>query len=172
MCALLDQLISAAYKHRTSAGCPVTADEIGGDHHKYLIVFSILLELDFGQYVDTFKSKEIHDETLSISLHELKKKLRGMTLEPGLASSDELAEKFDKVQWKYRPVRLEKDMKPECIGKNILPFCKKVSIKKGGTAHVWQVLVQEEFVGVTLREAVSKDPHAKFYDPEFGVVRE
>lgn len=159
----VDRLLRAVYRDRKSPGLPITAKEVDS---RYLLVFSILLELESGKHIDSFKTVEISDLRLPETLYNLQKKIEAIS---GLNSS-KLAEAFDQLQWRYRPVRLEMDMSPTCSEHAIIPICRKEPIKQGGTAKVWQILVQEEFVDHNLREAVWSDPHARIKDKVFGWV--
>jgi hypothetical protein len=81
----------------------------------------------------------------------------------------DIANRFDRAQWQFCPAKFEKGDDIDYINENrIIPICKKKAINnKGGTAVLWHVAVQEEFLGKKLREAV---PSSRFVDSEFGPV--
>jgi hypothetical protein len=43
-------------------------------------------------------------------------------------------------------------------------------LNSGGTANVWQIVVQEEFVDPKLRSSLAEDVYAKYEDREYGMV--
>ncbi|KAJ9660233.1 hypothetical protein H2201_006979 [Coniosporium apollinis] len=160
----VDRLLRAAYRDGEGPFFPITAKQVERGH---LVVFSILLELNKGKHIDQFKSAGI-DDRLPVSLEDLKSRLKGIDKVPGSNSSEQLAVAFERLQWRYCPLPLEMDMSPDCAEHRIIPICKKGLIKAGGTAKVWQILVQKEFVDNDLQKAVCNDPHANVRDKDFG----
>jgi len=79
-----------------------------------------------------------------------------------------LAMRFDEMQWRFCPAILELGMSREFGRDRVMPICGKEEINtKGGTAKLWQIKVQEEFVDPKLRNAALS---AKFPDENFGNV--
>ncbi|KAF2006619.1 hypothetical protein P154DRAFT_615336 [Amniculicola lignicola CBS 123094] len=127
-----------------------------------LVVFSILLDLGIGHLVHHLAKKDIVDNRLPVNLSYLKKKLK--PLEDG----EKIAELFNKRQWKFLPAQFRYNMDKEFFEERIIPICRKDSLASGGTAHVWQIVVQKEFVGPKLRNHLAQDEFAVYDDEEFG----
>ena len=133
-----------------------------------LLVFAILLLHGFGDRVHHFRRANIADNILGTS------SLSYRTLRHMLRDDAEQANKvltlFDRDRWKFCPVEIRSDMeKTYLYDRQIVPFCKKQAInEKGGTAQVFQVLLQEDFVSSELQDRMS---YSKVEDKEFGTVR-
>ena len=161
------RLLQAAYRDRAKPGLPITAEQlIPGEHYCCLIVFSILLKIGAGQLVHTFQRAEIVDGALPIDLRSLKIKLAAV--DSNIA--EELISKFDEMQWRFCAVKFDLDISRDYVKNRIIPICRKERINsKGGTAQLWQIEVQEEFVGHKLREVALS---SRYDDPkdDFGYV--
>lgn len=158
-------LLKEAYRDRKEWGYPILAESVCNGDRRCLLVFSILLACGSGKFIHQFRSHDIIDRHLPMDLAQLRKKIRAMNLsdQPGLA------DRFDSLQWQFFPVKLEFDDQNVYPEKRILPICKKEKInEKGGTAQLYQIAVQEEFVGPNLRSAVAS---SRYEDNEFGTVR-
>lgn len=129
-----------------------------------LIIFSILLQLDLGHLVDHFQRWGQFDVHLPIDRSLLQQKFKNVSV----SNAPKLAMRFDEMQWRFCPVILELGMSWEFGRDRVIPICGKEEINtKGGTEKLWQIKVQEEFVGPKLRNAALS---AKFSDKEFGNV--
>lgn len=161
-----NRLLAAAYRDRSQPGLPISAEQLSTGEDRCLLVFSILLELQFGQLIDRFQRLDLVDKHLPIDLWSLQAKLQGLDL----PQPKSLANDFNDIQWRYCAARFDLGVGREHPKSKIIPICKKEEInEKGGTARLWQVAVQEEFVGPKIRKAV---PNSRFYDPKdnFGWV--
>jgi len=160
-------LLGAAYRHRKQPHPPVSSEEISSGDNCCLLVFSILLELGKGELIDHFQRLSIVDRLLHIDRQTLETKLQAMELAPNqLPDVASLAEQFDAIQWRFCPAMFEFRVGLNHPPNKIIPFFKKEKINdKGGTAQLWQVAVQEEFVSDKIRKAV---PNSRFHDATDG----
>jgi hypothetical protein len=155
------RLLHAAYHHRIQPGLPISSEQISAGEHGCLLVFSILLELHLGHLVHHFQRQDIVDKHLPIDLRSLQAKIWLMDRED-LPNAESLPERFEKAQWRYCPAIFDLGVGWDHPRNKIIPICKKEQINdKGGTARLWQIAVQKEFVGHRLREAVS---NSMFHD--------
>lgn len=141
-----------------------------GDPDCCLDLFSILLEIGFGHLLRPLESQGIRDKKLPVTLHELQRQLEGVEFpsDKAVPLKRELAEKINRVQWRYRPVRFELGMSEKSLSMDyILPICRKQKISETATATFYQIQVQEEFVGEKLRQLV---PQSRFCDEQYGQV--
>ena len=152
---------------------PFEAVDINGQYSgKYLLVWAILLNIetgDYGKHIQSFRTHSIDDRRIPVNLTDLRGVLE-RNHSDNTVSADPLCKEFMKHQWKYCPIKFERNMNTDCLEQEILPICKKKPIKAGGTAEVWQIAVQEEFVGVRLREALRGNNHASYHDEKYGKV--
>ena len=143
---------------------PPEAHQIQAEKNCCLIIFSILLKLDLGHLVDHFQRWGQFDVHLPINRSLLQQKFKNISV----SNAPKLAMRFDEMQWRFCPAILELGMSREFGGDRVMPICGKEEINtKGGTAKLWQIKVQEEFVGPKLRNAALS---AKFSDEKFGNV--
>jgi hypothetical protein len=68
---------------------------------------------------------------------------------------DLAARKFYNRQWAFSPATFDLHLGQEWAKNRVIPICNKEEINVGGTAKVYQIEVQEEFVGEQLKEVVS-----------------
>ena len=157
-------LLKAAYRDRKEMGYPIELESVCSGEDRCLLVFSILIVCGFGKFIDKFRSRDIVDRHLPMTLVQLRKEIGAMKIDNGY----ELADSFDSLQWQFFPVKFEFDSQKAYPRNRILPICKKEIInKKGGTAQLYQVAVQQEFVGQSLRNSV---PSSLYHEEEFGPV--
>jgi hypothetical protein len=151
-------LLDYAYRNRRSPAPPLRADDVCKGEESCALVFSILLGLGHGELIDLFENRGLCDKRLPIPLSDLKDlKDRGFPY----------AEEFNKKQWAFCPANFDYHSR-NYHGDRIIPICKREEISdKGGTARLWQIAVQEEFVKESLKERV---PNSKFPDGTFGWV--
>ena len=129
-----------------------------------LLVFSILYDMGASGLIEDFQRWEFEDNKLPINVLVLEAKLK----EKNSAEATLLAEKFDKRQWTFCPAKFDDSRSFDCEKSRIVPICKRGLLSnKGGTSVLWQIAVQEEFVGEKLRQMSVK---MTFTDPTFGVV--
>ncbi|OTA58295.1 hypothetical protein K449DRAFT_397906 [Hypoxylon sp. EC38] len=144
--------------------------KISNGEDRCLIVFAILLELGYGQLIDVFQRSGTIDKKLPISdisnTELLEKDLRKW----GIRDTEGFWESFKERMWSYHPCPLSLGMRnmfsdPD-RGRWIMPFCKRQRINmKGGTAQVWEVVVQESQVPHSLALAAGRSVYT---DSEYG----
>jgi hypothetical protein len=152
------RLLKAAYYRRHEyEPLPTSYESLTRGENSCLLVFCILLLLDYGDLVNRFQREHKVDKILPIPLFTLRNIFDGHREDVGMSEkeADELAARFNREQWRFCPAAFEIG-DPRNFGKDrVLPFCVKQIINlKGGTASLWQVEVLEEFVGLQLREKV------------------
>jgi hypothetical protein len=160
------RLLRYAYYKKSSVGLPVREDRIHSGPKPSLLVFSILLKIGCGHLLHHWRQKDIVDQSLPIPLYSLQKLVERMDI-PNV-DKDDITNNFDRAQWRFCPAKFELGDDIDYINKDrIIPICRKKLINdKGGTAELFQIAVQEEFVGKRLREAVSS---SRFDDRKSGL---
>jgi hypothetical protein len=130
------------------------------DDTRCLLIFSILLELGEGNLIHALLKHDYTDRKLPLDLAQLE---RNSTFKqnPGLSK------RFNDTQWKYCPVRFELTGERDLTQDHIVPIFCKQRINEGGTAVIYEILVQEEFVNEALRAAV---PYSRGVDSQYGPV--
>ena len=137
--------------------------------HRCVLVFGILLEQDYGHLIKLFQSAGIFDRILAESAFR-KESLRNKLLEKGILDVDKIIERFEKAKWAYLSPELTLHMEGIFEGDDyVLPFCRRKRVNdKGGTAAVYHVLVQKQFVvDPDLQQALEK---SLIQDPDYGDV--
>lgn len=160
------RLLLAAYRNRIQPGLPIHVEQFSPGEDCCILVFSILLELGKGEFVHICQRQNIVDRHLPMDSRSLRRKLA----KESIPNPEELAIKFDDLQWRFCAAKFNLDIDRDHVKNVIIPICSKEMINaKGGTAQLWQIAVQEEFVGSKLKEAVSS---SGFDDPRdnFGYV--
>ena len=143
-----DRLLQCAYSNRPSPGIPMTSDKLKPGDDCCLLVFCILQKIGRGHLIDVFSRKDKIDRSLPISQKDLK------AIADDVNDADLLC-KFSKLQHRFRPARFNLHGRIEWDEDMVVPIYRKYSIKKGGTAQLWQIDIPEEFVGQTLRDVSS-----------------
>jgi hypothetical protein len=122
------------------------------------LVFSILMVLNRPKLLGQFQDVGIKDHALPISLQLLIELLTQL----GLSDADELARKFDCLQWSFTPTVIE----PKNVHlkkQSIVPIHRREILKKdkdgnpvsrGGTSQIFVVEVLEEFLSPALKEDI------------------
>jgi hypothetical protein len=158
------RLVEYAY-HKSHDWAPISHAKISRQGSDCcVLVFCILLDLGKGELIDTFAKKNLVDQQLPISLADLEEQLKS------LDGGSELAKRFNQRQWRFNPARFGLDMEKEWTEHKIIPICRKEHLNEGGTAHVWQISVQEEFVEDDLKRYLQGDESACYEDPDYGKV--
>jgi len=151
----LHMLLNHAYRNLPGPGYPIDPSVICAQGSTCLCVFSILLELDCGNLVYHFNKVDITDNALPIRLRTLKRKVNELESNGTAVQVQTLAQQFYQRQWAYCPAIFELNMGKIFPHNRVMPLCKKEQINdKGGTAHLTQIEVLEEFIGDTLEEYV------------------
>lgn len=156
----IDVLLDHTYRKIMQPALPIHAEDICRENDGCIIVFSILLKVGgakAGRCIDRYENHRIFDKFLPVSLLSLK--------EQGLP----YAEEFNQAQWAFSPPKFDLYASRLYTERYIIPICKDEPINpgKGGTANLWQIGVQEEFVSPKLREKVKT---CRFRDDKFGWV--
>ncbi|EXJ79744.1 serine/threonine protein kinase [Capronia epimyces CBS 606.96] len=157
--------------HQLKAQKPLFFDssvKIATEEDFALRVFGILLELDRGDFIHAFSRANIVDKHLAVAPQcyvHLAQELNNEGL--SALEAKDLIEDFDHKRWSFIPVTISYNMSRSLHdGQWVLPFLKKERINgKGGTADVYQVLVQEYFIDPVLRDAIKK---SRFHDKDYG----
>lgn len=163
------RLLSFAYRQLSHQPArPVSEDQISCGEDSCLLVFSILLEIHCGTFVDQFRRLDIVDRFLPVPKLILDEKITKMDL--GSTDKAKLGADFEKLQWRFCAAKFELRTGHHYFKNRIIPICQKKRINnKGGTADLWEIGVQEEFVGDTLRETVRNSRYIDSKD-NFGYV--
>ncbi|KIW73675.1 hypothetical protein PV04_01773 [Phialophora macrospora] len=141
----------------------LSLSDINAPDRECLLVFSILYAIGEPHLIQDFQRWGLTDSKLPISLLELEDELK----QGSIPEADRLAKRFDQRQWAFCPARFDWSSTFACKKPTILPICRRgILSKKGGTALLWQIAVQEEFVGPKLRAVSAR---SKFPDPAFGI---
>ena len=171
----IDLLAHAAYAHslENSIHPPI--------HESTLLrtcplTFCILVKLGHGHLIESFQRQHLDDSNLNtMESSTLQAKIESIASDPNLNnkySPNEalsLARKFDELRWKFFVPTFELHQGDVFSKNHILPIVKKRPMNpKGGTAKLYRIEVLEEFVGTSLRDAVSSSVHDK--KDEFGKV--
>ena len=160
----VDILLEYAYRQSHAPRLPISADDICRDGEKCILVFSILLEIDCGKLIDCFESHDLVDKNLPIPLLRLGEVLGDQKSSRGVL----VAEEFNRKQWAFCPAKFDFDRSRQYHQDMVIPICRREKINdKGGTARLWQIEVQEEFVRPRLR---AKILHSRYESPVFGPV--
>jgi hypothetical protein len=142
----------------------LSLSDINAAGRECLLVFSILCKIGAPYLIQDFQRWGLTDTKLPITLLDLENELKSGSID----NATHLAKKFDESQWAFCPPRFDWSSTFACKKPTILPICRRgILSNKGGTALLWQIAVQEEFVGSSLREKSAK---SKFTDTEFGIV--
>jgi hypothetical protein len=164
----LDRLLEAAYRDQVALALPISRRQICQHERCCLRVFSILLKMDFGRIVHLLRRKEFFDNKLPIDLLALRNGFKQLKEENphvlGSTNALDLADRFDEYQWAFCPVNFDHFQDGDYQKNHIIPIRSQQAINdKGLTASLWQIVVEEEFVGKELRDHVQ---HLKCPDPE------
>lgn len=138
-----------------------------------LIVFAILMHLDHGELIDIFRDVDIVDDQLrlltEVNYSNLEKRLNGVRSTNPQIRPKGIIEQFKRVLWSFCPASINHHMEGYYYSTNIiLPYCRKQKVNiKGGTASVYEVLVQEAFLDKHIQTALAA---ASVQDQEYGKV--
>ena len=160
---LLDEMPPA--NHRTF---PLEPQKLFAGKYSGLAVFSLLLRHDRGELMDRFYDSGIHDNHLAIvSDRTLQANLRQIMPRD---EADAVLRDFNEHKWQFCPLELTLDMsQPLHDTKVIPPFCHKIKMgDKGGTASIYWVAVQKDFISDERLRVAIKD--SLYEDPDYGEV--
>ena len=123
------------------------------------LTFCILVELGHGCLIHQFSRHHLVDQSLatmdSDTLRSQLKRELNLQDEYQIDGVSDLAERFDKLRWKYFTNIFDLRQDEFFSKTRILPIVRKQEINaKGGTAKLYRIEVPEEFVSESLREEV------------------
>ncbi|KAI0451728.1 hypothetical protein F5B21DRAFT_506921 [Xylaria acuta] len=159
---LLDDVYGAPHKH-SSKFPPVDWKQLSNDN--CIILFGLLTILGYGHLIDVLQRHSIQDYLRKsgeiIEQNMLKDHFESPT---GL---QKFMDDFERRRWEFSPVKF--DLRMDIILEDrrcVLPFCRRQRINlKGGTAKLYEVAVEEDFVQESLRVAIQG---STYNDPDFG----
>ena len=154
----IDRLLASCQRRRGGFSQDSKGFAKGGS--PCVLIFSILLELNAGHLVHDLRRQGWNDHQLPLDLAQLE---RNKTLR----TSPGLAQQFNDAQWKYCPLRFGVTEEVDIPREHIVPICVKQRINEGGTAFIYQIFVQAEFLDVELKRTVA---HSRYDDPNYGPV--
>ncbi|KAF2434232.1 kinase-like protein [Tothia fuscella] len=162
------RLHHAAYFGKVFSGFePITIEKLCDEGDDCcLVVFIILLCIDKGYLIDRVEHEEMVDRGMPFKLKLLETSIESITSTLPDEEARGLTSKFDNHQWRFSPVIFDFELSRDYHQNRILPICLWEPINKGGTAEVWQILVQEEFVTKRLGSEVSSE--ARFEHETYG----
>lgn len=149
---------------------PPSVHDIITDNRRCIRVFAILLEKGYGKLIKFFRDAHIFDEDLP-NLNTSSPKYKNLTKDLKNRNVDNpgrVIDAFESAKWSYCPVTITFGLEEMFERGHILPFMRMEAVnEKGGTASVYQVCVQKEFIDPKLRKVLNR---AAYTDPEFGEV--
>ena len=164
----LDLLLLAVHNGSTALRTfPLTRRHIIDTEERSVLVFSVLLSQNFGQFIDIFWSANVKDSNMENSSKWLGE-LRERFLSLKIRNHESIITSFQENIWPFIPVRLDLRMNGQFERHHVLPFRRKELInEKGGMASVFQVSIQEESLSLRLHSALRS---SRYLDSEYGVV--
>ncbi|KAF2031395.1 hypothetical protein EK21DRAFT_88108 [Setomelanomma holmii] len=161
---LLDEM--PLFSHRMF---PLKYQELLNGKHSCLIVFSLLLKQERGHLIDCFYKSAMNDNYLAIERTQTAEQ----TLRDNLRDTEHVHETntilddFEKQKWAFCSLELTLGMSRSLHGTKVIPpFCHKVKMgDKGGTASIYWVAVQQEFISDPDLRAAIKD--SLYTDPVY-----
>ncbi|KAF7505103.1 hypothetical protein GJ744_001243 [Endocarpon pusillum] len=164
----VDRLLEAAYREQNAPALPISRSQICDENRCCLRVFCILLKMNAGHLVHLLRRRNIVDSKLPIDLFSLHNSFDQLKEDSfriwGSTEAKTLADLFNEYQWAFCPVKFDLLQDEDYDKNHVIPiYHKEIINDKGLTASLWQIVVQEEFVGPSLREQTS---HLKCPDPE------
>lgn len=155
------RLLQAVYSdHRNHLTQPVDSKHI----KNHLLVFAILLQGGMGDLVHSFVSARITDDQLQYDIS-----YSGLQDLYG-ADIKRVQEVFDQDRWMFCPVEVSPGMSKTVYHlDHVVPICYKKKVNgKGGTAQVFQIWIQEDFIPDSLRSTMQ---NSRVDGTIFGTVR-
>jgi hypothetical protein len=154
-CSQAARLHKAVYYNRSSLFEPISANQLSSKQNGCLLVFSILLVLERGAFVDRFQKRGIIDMVIPISLERLQTRINEMDLSE--ADARNLAVLFYEKQYLFCPVMIYRNMDRLYDKEMIIPICReqKINEKAGSATEISLIEVPEQFVGNDLKPGAS-----------------
>jgi hypothetical protein len=146
---------------------PISADTITSSGNDCcVLVFSILLEIGLGHYINEVQRHEVIDRKLPVDLYHLKWLFEQISPKNYL----DYAQRFNNAQWKFSPMTFWYGMDKIYSEEYVIPICRKHEIGRGGQGRVYGIAVQAEFVSKTLHNTLPKKEPTRYDDPDYGPV--
>ena len=137
-----------AYRDRHLPGVPITSDKLKPGDDCCVLVFCILQSIGRGNLINVFSRKGKIDRLLPIPRHDLEAIANDV-------HDAHLSSAFFELQHRFRPARFDLHGTTDWDEDMVVPIYRKIPIKAGGTAELWQIDIPEEFVGQNLRDISS-----------------
>ena len=144
-----NHLLHVAYSKRTSF-LPIAIEKFQPGDDCCLLVFCILHMINCENKIDVFVRRRNIDRLLPLRWDSVQDTFRAAGVE-----NQDLPSRFYELQYLFCPAKFEMHGDDVWGEEVVIPICTKNSIKKGGTAELWQISVPEEFVGPSLRNIAS-----------------
>lgn len=146
------RLLYQTYRNNGQPEFPISAEQVCAANNCAILVFSILLDIGYGHLIKDFHRHQIVDNQLPSPFQKLRAAFKSLR-SPDVV--DLAARKFYNRQWAFSPATFDLHLGQEWAENRVIPICNKEEINVGGTAKVYQIEVQEEFVSGQLKEVVS-----------------
>ena len=140
------RLLRVAYEDRPNF-MPIIYDIFEAGDSCCLLVFCILQLIGCGKAIATFCSYQKVDRLLPMRRDTIQEMFRIANIQ-----DKDLPSRFFELQHRFTPARFELHMRYSWDEDTVLPIYRKNPIKEGGTAHLYQIDIPEEFVGEKLRD--------------------
>lgn len=123
-------------------------------------VLSFLLEKGRANLIYIFKYGGFTDKRIRKKLAGPQsgyEKLSETMISHGVENASEFITEFNACIWDYLPAYLDNELDSEdCPDNFFLPFCSRERLNHGGTAEVFRVLIQKEFVSEGTQQALGQ----------------
>lgn len=146
---------------------PPDVDKIYAGNRPSILVFSILLKLNYEALICLFDAAGINDASLRSSVYDNEELRRWLNLpnvrthvskQFGDGSLDSILRKFDQVKWRFLVVPLTFGMDEQIQDYRPMPWCALKPVNHGGQAQVLHVAANEEFVSDEIKARLGKEP--------------
>ncbi|OAP62701.1 hypothetical protein AYL99_01928 [Fonsecaea erecta] len=150
----LNRLHDEVWRSRPNSTFKPSAENFSSGVDCAIIVFSVLLAIDYGHLLDLFVEANITDASVHTASAEYHYKILKQYLERAeVPNADTVVESFKERKWSFCPVVLKRRMHGDFPRRCVFPYYKRQPVNgKGGTAEVFQVLVPAECIEQDLRE--------------------
>ena len=145
----ISRQVSAAYRTRDRPNLPVSLNVFEPGSTSCLLIFCILHMIGHGDLIHTFTEEGIVDPQLPLPLDAIENIFVK-------SNKKHLAREFIDKQYRFCPRRFRFQYHAAWSNDMVIPICRKTPINEGGTAHIWQIEVPEEFVEERLRQESSR----------------
>lgn len=140
--------VNAAYRNRSRPNLPISFNIFDATRDCCLLIFCILHMIGRGDLIHAFTEEGKVDKKLPLSPTDVESILKK-------ENASSLAAEFTEKQHRFCPARFDFQRAANWNEDVVIPICSKNRINEGGTAHLWQIEVPEEFVEEDLRKQSS-----------------